>query len=165
MEGVHDETASLAIRLSVPLPNVWQEIRVPSSGQHDVQRTLPTTTKEKWRMGEGSRPAGMAPLGGGGRSSPPGGGCFFTEVSMTTELDCNDQVWVVVNLEEGSKIESAFADRRKALRLAASMVGNNSYAGPLGDIYLFGPGDGTTTVIVRPMPRHAMLAEDVVIIP
>jgi hypothetical protein len=84
-------------------------------------------------------------------------------------LDFNDLLWVVMDLnkptEKGPKIVQAFEDVRKALRLAGSIVGNMSYAGPCGDIYLFGRGDGNTEVMVRQLPRAHCLKEDVFIIP
>jgi hypothetical protein len=77
----------------------------------------------------------------------------------------DDCVWVVLDLNQGSKIVQAFEAVQPALRLAGSIVGNMSYAGPMGDIYLFGRGDGNTEVMVRQLPRGTCLNEDVIITP
>lgn len=47
--------------------------------------------------------------------------------------------------------EQQFPSRDAALAAAAQHVGNWSYAKPIpaDNVYLFGPGDGTTTVMVR----------------
>lgn len=74
-------------------------------------------------------------------------------------------VWAVMLLNEANRIPSAFEALDAAMRLAASYAGNNSFAHPGGDIFLWGPGDGTTSVMVRQLPREALLAEDVPIIP
>jgi hypothetical protein len=44
-----------------------------------------------------------------------------------------------------------FPTRQAALDFAAATVGNRSYAKPIPaeDTYLFGPGDGTTSIMVR----------------
>lgn len=82
----------------------------------------------------------------------------------TLREEMKDCVWVVMNMNEPGKIDSAFVDVRKALRRAGSMVGNMSYAGPMGDIYLFGRGDGNTEVMVRQLPRAECLRDNVTIV-
>lgn len=77
--------------------------------------------------------------------------------------DFSDLIWVVMDGED-FKIRQGFERKNEALRLAASIVGNNSWSGG-GDIHLFGPGDGTTTVMVRQIPRAVALKEDVFITP
>jgi len=42
-----------------------------------------------------------------------------------------------------------FPSLREAQEAAAAHVGNNSYSKLPNDIYLYGPGDGTTSVMVR----------------
>jgi hypothetical protein len=71
----------------------------------------------------------------------------------------NDLVWVVLDLNKGSKIVNISDKVGPALNVAAGMVGNRSYAGPLGDIYLFGRGDGNTEVMVRQLPREAAMRD------
>ena len=71
----------------------------------------------------------------------------------------NDFVWVTIDVENGSRIIYA-GSRDKAMRVAGVLVGNNSYAGPMGDIYLYGPGDGSTSVMVRQLPRKSVRDED-----
>jgi len=50
-----------------------------------------------------------------------------------------------------SNTEKQFPSRETALAAAEAYVGNRSYAKPIktDDVYLFGPGDGTTSVMVR----------------
>lgn len=79
-------------------------------------------------------------------------------------MDFNDLVWVVMDGNKKWKIIQAFEVEDEALRLAGSIVGNMSYSG-LGDIRLFGRGDGNTEIMVRQLPRKAVLAEDVIITP
>jgi len=52
-------------------------------------------------------------------------------------LDCN--------------VEVQFPNKELALDAARCYVDNNAYAKPFAndDVYLFGPGDGTTSVMVR----------------
>lgn len=47
--------------------------------------------------------------------------------------------------------EEHFPNKAAAMARAAGYVGNWSYAKPLknDEVYLFGPGDGTTSVMVR----------------
>ena len=47
--------------------------------------------------------------------------------------------------------EHQFPSKDEALKFAREYVGNNSYSKPIpkDDVYLFGPGDGTTSVMVR----------------
>lgn len=80
-------------------------------------------------------------------------------------IDFKDCVWVVMDLNKDNKIVQAFEAVKPALRLAGGMVGNMSYSGPMGDIYLFGRGDGYTEVMVRQLPRGVCLNEDVFITP
>ena len=89
----------------------------------------------------------------------------LTETMAKLKRDMNDCVWVVMDMNKDAKIVHAFEVLREALRLAASMVGNNSYAGPMGDIYLFGRGDGNTEVMVRQLPRSAVLRQDIPLTP
>ena len=77
----------------------------------------------------------------------------------------DDLIWVVMLTSDGNKIVQGFEKLKPALRLAASTAGNNSYAGPLGGVYLFGRGDGNTEVLVRQLPRALCLKEDVFITP
>ena len=84
---------------------------------------------------------------------------------MTIELDdFKDLVWVVMDLNKNNKIVQAFEYESNALCLAGSMVGNMSYSGS-GDIRLFGRGDGYTEVMVRQLPRKAILAEGITVAP
>lgn len=62
-------------------------------------------------------------------------------------------LWVTMDLDSDNRLVYAGPSRQKAMRVAAALVGNNSYAGPSGDIYLYGPGDGSTSVIVRQLPK------------
>jgi hypothetical protein len=71
----------------------------------------------------------------------------------------NDLVWVVLDLNKQSKIMVVAHEVELALAAAASIVRNKSYAGPLGDIYLFGRGDGNTEVMVRQLPKEAALKD------
>jgi hypothetical protein len=64
----------------------------------------------------------------------------------------NDLVWVTMNLEDGNRIAYAGPSRGVACRVAAALVGNSSGA-DTGEIVLYGPGDGTTAVMVRQLPR------------
>ncbi len=48
-------------------------------------------------------------------------------------------------------------DLAAALKVASDHVGNNSYAQPFPGTYLFGPGDGTTSVMVR---RESKIEKD-----
>src|SRR5829696_1152540 len=64
-------------------------------------------------------------------------------------------VWVTMNLDDSNRIAYAGSDRRKACRVAAALVGNNSGM-DTGEIVLYGPGDGTTSVLVRQLPVDAI---------
>lgn len=66
-------------------------------------------------------------------------------------------VWVAMNLDDGNRIVYS-GSKQGAMRVAAALVGNNSYSRPVGDICLFGPGDGTTSVMVR--QAHAKCVAD-----
>ena len=79
-------------------------------------------------------------------------------------MNWKDLVWVVLDLDKSGKIHSAYENVQLALSQAAKIVGNMSYSGPLGDIYLFGRGDGRTEVIVRQMPRQTVLNDKVQIL-
>ena len=50
-----------------------------------------------------------------------------------------------------SNTEKQFPNREDALNAARVYCGNNSYTKPIkaDEVYLFGPGDGTTSVMVR----------------
>jgi hypothetical protein len=50
-----------------------------------------------------------------------------------------------------TQTDTPCANRDEALRMAAAHVGNWSYTKPFPreETYLFGPGDGTTSVLVR----------------
>lgn len=76
-----------------------------------------------------------------------------------------DRIWVVMLLNEDNRIPSAFEVLDEALTLAGSYAGNMSYAHAGDDIYLFGTGNGTTSVMVRQLPRQLVLNEDIPIIP
>jgi hypothetical protein len=82
-------------------------------------------------------------------------------------VDFKDLVWVVMESDPAGKwtTRQAFVSKQKALRLAGSIVGNNSYANPGDDIHIFGPGDGTTSVMVRQWPRALVLRDDVILTP
>jgi hypothetical protein len=62
-------------------------------------------------------------------------------------------LWVTMNLEDGNRIAYAGPDVRTAMRVAAALVGNNAVA-DTGEIKLYGPGNGTTSVMVRQLPSH-----------
>src|SRR5262245_8744151 len=67
-------------------------------------------------------------------------------------VDLNDLVWVTMNLDDGNRIAYAGPYRLVACRVAAALVGNSSGTNT-GEIVLYGPGDGTTSVMVRQIPR------------
>jgi hypothetical protein len=64
-----------------------------------------------------------------------------------------DLVWVTMNLEDGNRIAYAGDSCQKACEVAAALVGNTSAGRTGSDIILYGPGDGTTSVMVRQIPR------------
>lgn len=59
-------------------------------------------------------------------------------------------VWIVQNLDRGT--EAAYPTKAAALDAAARIVGNRSFA-PWPDGYFAGPGDGTTSVMIRRFAR------------
>jgi hypothetical protein len=63
----------------------------------------------------------------------------------------DDCVWVVYRTD--NKTKEAFEQGDQAKMKAEGIVGNQSAARPSPDIFLYGPGDGTTTVTVRQIPR------------
>jgi len=65
-------------------------------------------------------------------------------------MDWNDQVWVINHLNGNL---SKVASLEEGLLLASRIVGNDSYAQAVPGSYLFGPGDGTTSIIVQKLPR------------
>jgi hypothetical protein len=61
-------------------------------------------------------------------------------------------VWILQNLDTGA--EQLFEAAGPAMRAAEAMVGNRSPAVcDGGAIVLYGPGDGSTSVMVRRFPR------------
>lgn len=64
-------------------------------------------------------------------------------------------VWVTMNLDDGGRIAYAGPSQQVACRVAEALVGNRS-AAVAGEIVLYGPGDGTTSVMVRQLPRNAI---------
>lgn len=65
-----------------------------------------------------------------------------------------DYLWVTMNLDDNNRIAYAGPSRAIACRVAAALVGNNSPA-DTGEIVLYGPGDGSTAVMVRQLPAAA----------
>ena len=69
-------------------------------------------------------------------------------------------VWILQNLDNGATL--AFDAEHLAMHAAEKMVGNRAVGG-VGDTMVYGPGDGTTTVMIRRMTREqaAMFFPDV----
>lgn len=69
-----------------------------------------------------------------------------------------DLVWAVMDLNkpDGEQTVQPYHNNvNNALTRAERMVGNRSCAHPPGtDMYLYGPGTGETTVMVRGVPRE-----------
>src|SRR5262245_61752671 len=65
----------------------------------------------------------------------------------------NDLVWVTMNLEDGNRLAYVGASRNIAYRVAAALVGNDA-AADAGELVLYGPGDGTTGVMVSQIPKN-----------
>ncbi len=68
----------------------------------------------------------------------------MTEVSLVA--------YVVQYLDDGQ--ETAFHSRDEALRAAAAYVGNHSGKHLEDEISLYGPGDGSTSCVVRKIDAH-----------
>lgn len=61
-----------------------------------------------------------------------------------------DTVWVLQDLDTGAEL--AFTAQHLAMHAAEKIVGNRAVSGT-GDILLYGPGNGTTRVMVRRFTR------------
>jgi hypothetical protein len=72
----------------------------------------------------------------------------------------NPDVWIVLDLDQGSRNVGTFETQREAEQLAIRLVGNNA-AARCGEIILYGPGDGTTSVMVRRWPREWLTTEEI----
>jgi hypothetical protein len=60
-------------------------------------------------------------------------------------------VWMAIHYEDNST--KYFASRSRAVRFAEGIVGNNSAAQPFIGTLLYGPGDGTTSVMLSLVSR------------
>lgn len=69
-----------------------------------------------------------------------------------------DLLWVTMNLDDNNRTVYAGPSLAEARRVASALVGNSSFA-RTDDIHLYGPGDGSTSVMVRQIPRVAMNEE------
>lgn len=67
-------------------------------------------------------------------------------------------VWYMQDLETGG--EACFNDLHMAMHAAEGIVGNRSFAKPDQDILLYGPGDGSTRVMIRKFRRSEAVAMD-----
>jgi hypothetical protein len=68
-------------------------------------------------------------------------------------------VWLLQNLDTKAKL--VFTAEHLAMHTAERMVGNRAVALPgSGDTMLYGPGDGSTSVIIRRMTRELALRLD-----
>jgi hypothetical protein len=66
-----------------------------------------------------------------------------------------DLVWVTMNLDDGNRIAYAGNSRATARRVAEALV-NNRAGADTGEIVLYGPGNGDTTVMVRQLPKSCL---------
>jgi hypothetical protein len=75
--------------------------------------------------------------------------------------ELSDLVWEVLATGAESHTLGVFESVSAARRLAESAVGNRSYAAPggRGKMFLYGPGDGSTTVMVRALPKEPPAAK------
>jgi hypothetical protein len=64
-----------------------------------------------------------------------------------------EMVWVTMNLDDGNRLAYAGPSKATACRVAAALVGNNAAGHTGSDIVLYGPGNGTTSVMVRQLPK------------
>lgn len=63
--------------------------------------------------------------------------------------------WLLQDLD--TKSELVFTDEHLAMHAAEKIVGNRSFA-KMPDGYFYGPGDGTTRIMVRRFTRELILA-------
>lgn len=72
------------------------------------------------------------------------------------EIDWNDLVWAVMDMSKPDGEEKTVAVYERegaALGHAEKTVGNRARSSPAGGMHFYGPGDGTTSVMVRTVPR------------
>lgn len=82
-------------------------------------------------------------------------------------MDNLELVYAVMDLrlKGESTVQPYHKDVRNAQRRAEAMVGNSACAHPPhSDLYMYGPGTGETTVMVRGVPR-AWLPDNAVVEP
>lgn len=86
------------------------------------------------------------------------------------DIDWDDRVWVVLRMDRADGDDKTEAPAHEsvgpAIARAERIVGNRAGACPFPDrsTYLYGPGDGTTSVMVRSIPR-AFLPKDCPVVP
>ena len=60
------------------------------------------------------------------------------------------QRWQLIDMRHEPNEKTVYDDLDAARNAAEAIVGNNSAANPAPCMYMYGPGDGTTTVMLRP---------------
>ncbi len=66
-------------------------------------------------------------------------------------------VWILDDMRKDTFVTHVFTAEHLAMHAAEQMVGNRVYAKPDDEFLLYGPGDGTVSVMIRKWPRELAL--------
>ncbi len=70
-----------------------------------------------------------------------------------------DDVWLLTDMRSDKFVEHVFTAEHLAMHAAEKLVGNRAVAGD-AEIMLYGPGDGTVSVMIRKLPRELAVEMD-----